>query len=180
MDCPRCEHTLQTRSFHSVEVDACGTCDGFWFDDDELRQAKDDAEPDASWLDFDIWKRPENFLISAAALGCPRCDRPMVSLLYDNTGVEIDACPACRGVWLDGGEFEAIIDALHTEVTSRPASEVLRASLSEARQLVEGSEGVVSDWRDLRSVLRLLQYRIFVEHPSWLATLEGFQHNPLQ
>ncbi len=180
MDCPRCHEALKPRPLQGVEVDACATCEGLWFEDDELRQAKDHAEPDANWLDFDIWKHPERFLISAAALQCPSCDKGMVALDYDETGVQIDACPACRGVWLDGGEFEALVDALHKELQKRPASEYLRSSLDEARQLVTGSEGLASDWGDLRTVVRLLQYRVFVEHPAWLQTLLGFQRNPLQ
>ena len=40
---------------------------------------------------------------------CPRC--PNVELLMtDRTGVEIDYCPSCRGIWLDRGELDKIIE----------------------------------------------------------------------
>ncbi len=40
---------------------------------------------------------------------CPVC--PTVDLLIsDRQGVEIDYCPQCRGVWLDRGELDKIID----------------------------------------------------------------------
>lgn len=31
-------------------------------------------------------------------------------VMTDRSGVEIDYCPACRGVWLDRGELDKIID----------------------------------------------------------------------
>jgi len=31
-------------------------------------------------------------------------------MVAERSGVEIDYCPKCRGVWLDRGELEKIID----------------------------------------------------------------------
>jgi len=31
-------------------------------------------------------------------------------VIADRSGVEIDYCPKCRGVWLDRGELDKIID----------------------------------------------------------------------
>ena len=42
-------------------------------------------------------------------LTCPRCEGPMRP--YERHGVEIDQCIECRGVYLDRGELERIIDA---------------------------------------------------------------------
>jgi len=40
---------------------------------------------------------------------CPTCpDATLV--MTDRQGVEIDYCPSCRGVWLDRGELDKIID----------------------------------------------------------------------
>ena len=39
---------------------------------------------------------------------CPVCD---VDLLFaERQGVEIDYCPKCRGVWLDRGELDILIE----------------------------------------------------------------------
>lgn len=39
---------------------------------------------------------------------CPAC---MVELrIAERQGIEIDYCPQCRGVWLDRGELDKIID----------------------------------------------------------------------
>lgn len=39
---------------------------------------------------------------------CPNCD--VVLVLADRQGIEIDYCPQCRGVWLDRGELDKIIE----------------------------------------------------------------------
>jgi Zn-finger nucleic acid-binding protein len=40
---------------------------------------------------------------------CPRC-KEITLLIADKQGVEIDYCPECRGIWLDRGELEKIIE----------------------------------------------------------------------
>lgn len=39
---------------------------------------------------------------------CPTCAADL--LMTDRQGVEIDYCPSCRGVWLDRGELDKIIE----------------------------------------------------------------------
>ncbi len=39
---------------------------------------------------------------------CPNDGTPLV--MADRQGVEIDYCPQCRGVWLDRGELDKIIE----------------------------------------------------------------------
>jgi Zn-finger nucleic acid-binding protein len=40
---------------------------------------------------------------------CPTC--PASSLVIsERSGVEIDYCPKCRGVWLDRGELDKLVD----------------------------------------------------------------------
>jgi uncharacterized protein len=39
---------------------------------------------------------------------CPNCNVSLV--MTDRSGIEIDYCPDCRGVWLDRGELDKIIE----------------------------------------------------------------------
>lgn len=39
---------------------------------------------------------------------CPVCNVDLV--IADRQGIEIDYCPQCRGVWLDRGELDKIIE----------------------------------------------------------------------
>jgi Zn-finger nucleic acid-binding protein len=43
-----------------------------------------------------------------AGLVCPSCRVALV--MSERQGVEIDYCPQCRGVWLDRGELDKIIE----------------------------------------------------------------------
>jgi uncharacterized protein len=44
----------------------------------------------------------------AAGMPCPVCKVALV--MSERQGVEIDYCPQCRGVWLDRGELDKIIE----------------------------------------------------------------------
>lgn len=48
---------------------------------------------------------------------CPTDGTALV--MSDRSGIEIDYCPECRGVWLDRGELDKIIDR---SVSSDPMS----------------------------------------------------------
>jgi hypothetical protein len=39
---------------------------------------------------------------------CPACSIDLV--MSERSGIEIDYCPTCRGVWLDRGELDKIIE----------------------------------------------------------------------
>jgi Zn-finger nucleic acid-binding protein len=39
---------------------------------------------------------------------CPKCHTDL--MISDRQGIEIDFCPQCRGVWLDRGELDKIIE----------------------------------------------------------------------
>ncbi len=45
---------------------------------------------------------------TVASMLCPICKTGLS--MSDRSGVEIDFCPSCRGVWLDRGELDKIIE----------------------------------------------------------------------
>lgn len=40
---------------------------------------------------------------------CPVC-KDVTLLMSEKKGIEIDYCPECRGIWLDRGELEKLIE----------------------------------------------------------------------
>jgi Zn-finger nucleic acid-binding protein len=54
-------------------------------------------------------------------MNCPICNIPLT--MAERQGVEIDYCSKCRGVWLDRGELDKIIERSTLEMTSRPNME---------------------------------------------------------
>jgi uncharacterized protein len=41
-------------------------------------------------------------------MNCPHCNVTLA--VAERQGVEIDHCPRCRGVWLDRGELDKIVE----------------------------------------------------------------------
>jgi uncharacterized protein len=54
-------------------------------------------------------------------MNCPICNIPLT--MAERQGVEIDYCSKCRGVWLDRGELDKIIERSTLEMSSRPSPE---------------------------------------------------------
>jgi Zn-finger nucleic acid-binding protein len=51
---------------------------------------------------------------------CPNDSAVLV--MSERSGVEIDYCPECRGVWLDRGELDKIIDRAEAEFAAAAPS----------------------------------------------------------
>ena len=51
---------------------------------------------------------------------CPVCLQPDL-VMSERQGIEIDYCPQCRGVWLDRGELDKIIERSAAAPPAAPA-----------------------------------------------------------
>ncbi len=175
MNCPRCQLELVPGDVQGVEVARCRDCGGIWFDEEGFRAAKELADPSVAWLEVDLWKEHERFALGSRKEACPQCDGTMAALRYGDTAVEIDVCPACRGIWLDAGEFENVLVALEREVARMPARELLGAALREAAELVQGRAPLATEWRHAVHILQLLKLRVLVDHPGLRRLLLEFE-----
>ncbi len=52
---------------------------------------------------------------------CPVC-LEINLVMTDRQGIELDYCPQCRGVWLDRGELDKIIERSAAPVAQPPAA----------------------------------------------------------
>lgn len=50
---------------------------------------------------------------------CPACKDATLTIT-ERQGVEIDYCPECRGVWLDRGELDKLIERAERSTGERP------------------------------------------------------------
>jgi Zn-finger nucleic acid-binding protein len=179
--CPKCNLELEPKNIGPVQVDECHKCKGIWFDKEEFRQAKDSTDSDLNWMDFDIWKHADKFKAKESSLKCPVCMATTQEIHYGETPIEIDYCSKCQGTWLDKDEFEKIIEALNEELLAKSFKEYISSSIEEAKEIVTGPESFISEWKDFATVLRLMQYRLFIENPKLLNTVINIQRiNPLR
>lgn len=119
MDCPKCVGILKKIAIgrkEPVSVDRCPACGGIWFDKDELQLLINKRIKDTSEFELDIEPLEDEALRREVDLDnrpahCPRCGNGR-DLIKEASGrdkrVQIDRCPACGGIWLDGGEFSRI------------------------------------------------------------------------
>ena len=62
------------------------------------------------------------------SMRCPVCDDQLRPL--DRNGVEIEMCPSCKGVWLDRGELDTLLEAGATgEFFTKQTAESLNEAL---------------------------------------------------
>ena len=174
MICPKCDSELQYTDLSEVPVHECPQCHGVWFERGELEQTADQTAPILVWMDFELWNNHELFNVLESELNCPADGQGMASIHYGDTGVVVDHCVNCGGVWLDAGEFEHIILALKEEVASKPASAYIKTALHEAAELISGDKSFASEWRDFTTVLRLMEFRLLVENPRLNKLLVNF------
>jgi hypothetical protein len=110
MDCPRCATPLDQETFtekeFSMAVEKCNSCGGHWFDSGELERIENIIEP--TILDF---RKIPTRKKQLQPLYCPECEgHPMMDKTDHSRDhhVIMDYCSRCNGIWLDGGELEAI------------------------------------------------------------------------
>ena len=115
MKCPACKKRLRRFKAGPVALNGCVTgCGGIWFDDDELAKVSRAHSP-SDHNAPDIVRTPAVRVDEEAVRLCPRCDGVTLEqkLFSLGSGVIMDCCPKCRGVWLDFGELEKIHESLH-------------------------------------------------------------------
>ncbi|MCD6311830.1 MAG: zf-TFIIB domain-containing protein [Elusimicrobia bacterium] len=126
MNCPRCKKVLTDGIFGDVVYQKCGTCGGFWFDKNELKEVKKQKD----WFKLDTVVAGATSKVSKGELKCPRCGETLHTIEYAHeSGVKINVCSECEGLWLDSGELKAIheVSATWLERLKEKAEEELTA-----------------------------------------------------
>jgi Zn-finger nucleic acid-binding protein len=165
MICPLCKISLEKSLLHNVEVDYCQKCLGLWFEEEELRWAKDEKDRNLRWLDIDLWKDKTKFKISRGIRLCPFCRLPLYEVYYGRSGIIVDLCNVCHGIWLDRGEFKKIIDYLKREADWEVLNNYLEDLKEEFWEIFIGPENLKEEVLDFLAVLKLLNYKFLVQHP---------------
>jgi hypothetical protein len=165
MVCPNCNLDLKKIIFHNVEIDYCPRCLGLWFQEDELRQAKDDKDENLNWLDIDLWQDQKKIAVSQTDKKCPQCSKSLYEVDYGQSGVVVDICNDCKGIWLERGEFKKIIDYLREKRKEEVLGNYTANLLEEAGEVFTGPEPFRSELKDFLSILKILDYKFLAQYP---------------
>ena len=166
MFCPNCKIELEKAILHNVEIDYCPKCLGIFFEEDELRWAKDKADKNLNWLDIDLWKNETKFKISRLGKLCPSCRMPLYEVNYEDSGVVVDVCNLCHGIWLDRGEFKRIIEYLKREADYEVLEKYTKNLLQEFWEIFTGPEIFREEISDFLTILKLFNYKFTTQYPT--------------
>jgi len=67
-------------------------------------------------------------------MNCPRCRASLHPEVYE--GVEVDRCAACKGIWLDDGELQPILNEFSQKFSNR----LIQSALGNANLGIPASE----------------------------------------
>jgi len=109
MICPACNSPMIVLEYKSIELDVCASCNGIWFDADELRLLLEkmalNADAVGNAVDSDEPKRT-----------CPICRHKMHKVALGAAAkTTIDSCEHGHGLWFDCGEVDAVIAELRKQ-----------------------------------------------------------------
>ena len=164
--CPLCNVKLEQAILANVGVDYCPRCYGLWFAEGELADAKDSKDRSLRWLDIDLWKDLEKMKISPANKQCPFDRMPLYEVGYDDSETKVDVCNICHGIWLDRGEFRAIISYLREKEDYEVLHHYTKDLFEEIWEIFSGPELLREEVYDFLAILKLLQYKFAAQHPA--------------
>lgn len=110
MQCPKCPNSpLVATPVQAIEVDRCKACGGIWFDNHELIPLLHEKISDLAALQGKSVSRGANQKHGL----CPRDNAGLLRVSSAlGRSVILDTCPECRGIWLDGGEFDTLLKSV--------------------------------------------------------------------
>jgi membrane associated rhomboid family serine protease/Zn-finger nucleic acid-binding protein len=130
----------------SFVLDVCPNCKGIWFDSGELA-----GYAEALAAKKEITPRKTKFFqhkivqplskITEKTRFCPKCESKLTKFNYAyDSGIILDKCAACGGVWTDRGEAVQIAEYLKED----PKADELGRALAEITEMPEEyySEGI--------------------------------------
>jgi Zn-finger nucleic acid-binding protein len=112
--CPRCHLRLTVTELEGIPLETCGRCAGYWIDDPRrLKQIIEARKGRLSPPELESAIRDGRHTMPAEAMGealaCAACREPMDPFNYGgDTGIILDKCHRCGGIWLDAGELDRV------------------------------------------------------------------------
>lgn len=116
MNCPRCNISLKTELYESVEIDRCPECKGTWLDANEITKISTirNKKFTSDLVHRTLSGETSHVSLQDKTILCPKCSEPLTTVNYDySSGIIIDSCHNSHGIWLDYEELEKV--QIHNE-----------------------------------------------------------------
>ncbi len=128
MHCPNCQSSLRELSYEGAHIHTCDACGGEYIAPDAMTSIVNTREkrfpgaaPGELAAHKPVFGVPE--AETRRVVGCPGCDGAMEVVNYGgDSGVFVDRCPRCGGLWLDCDELEKIQILMERWTDEAPAT----------------------------------------------------------
>ena len=165
MKCPRCNSLLCSIEYDGVQIEVCPNCKGEWLDAGELQKIVQHHDEVFSPEEIASLDAVNKQIFTAEKddqdeLNCPHCEGVrMEHFNYgDTSGIILDKCPKCGGIWTDKEELtkvEEVVDGWKThlgEDVAKYGSILQKIEVQEQKQLDQAVS--ISRFGFVNSVLR--------------------------
>jgi len=107
-----------------TQVDGCDACGGLWFDADELLRVARGGREAVAGAEAAFEPPPQGAGMELAGMVCPRCEVPLYEFEFGHSaGIKLDACPQCKGIWVDDRELDAMAARMRPATPAREQAE---------------------------------------------------------
>lgn len=110
-NCPRCHDVMQKVELGTVIIDRCAACGGEFYDAGEVEATTSaPCDPKELAAHFESAAGDEH----PSPLACSACGMRMRArmVIWMEICFELDACPRCKGIWLDHDEPRKLREVL--------------------------------------------------------------------
>lgn len=118
MQCPKDKSAMRSIPIKDFTFDACDTCGGVWFDEEELKKTAqafaEDVSPQTEEYSQILKENDVPPVLSAQkkewpfekGVSCPLDGTTTQKLVYSgDSGIIFEKCGSCGGMWFDGDEL---------------------------------------------------------------------------
>ncbi len=126
MKCPGCSKKLKKTNASGVDTLTCSRCEGLWVSMQSMTTLfqVEKLELDLHGL---IKDAPNKYVSKRQCASCP----DQILKVIDTSGVEIDACAKCGGIYFDENEIKSVLPQTHVPLNSILAAFTTRDSLGQ-------------------------------------------------
>jgi Zn-finger nucleic acid-binding protein len=149
--CPACKAILNTLTWKDTQLEICSDgCHGVWFDFKELQaiESSDTLEAlDAAFEEGFKKRSVKELLEEEVVRNCPKDGSVLERFEWNvGSGVVMDSCPRCQGIWLDAGELEGYAEYVKKfrETSPRIPADVI-IKMSNIRLKAKAMEDAIED-----------------------------------
>lgn len=139
--CPSCKGRLYNKDWKNIHLDVCiKGCHGIWFDYNELQAVEKSDNLDNIDKEFEGTCQKQTCVKTALHSDsdrlCPKDKQVMQRYEWNiGSGIVMDTCPACQGIWLDVGELECFVSYVQSFRKNPPeASPDIKAKIEMVNQ----------------------------------------------